>query len=1317
LLADEENLMREKNKSYQRLILYYGLAGLILWNGILDSIGTPPVWARDNINSKQCTYKKLADYNLSNNPRNTKASDLQDKPIDQGPLVMGNVVVRDLQGGQSHRYRLNLMTNQYLDLIAEQQGVDVVLRLYGPDGKLLAEIDSPNGTTGPEPLPYITDVAGEYQVEIGSLEKDAPVGRYALKLINLRTATPADRQQLQLSQLEQDANLLSNQNKFKEAIATLEKAIVLRRQITPTATPELAEKINDLGILYYTVSNLNQAEKLFLEAREIWTKTLGADSLVITKSYNNLAAVYQGKGDFQRAFPEHQKALALREKILGPDHPDVAVSLSNLTPFYQFQGNYVKAEEVGKRALQIREKAFGADNLNVATSLNNLAAVYQDTGKYSEAEPLLVRALAIREKALGAEHPDVASSFNNLGSLYRERGDYSKATTLYQRALAIREKVFGHEHLDVATTMNNLALSYQDYGNYAQATKMLQEALAIFEKLEGKEHPDVAALLNNLGSLYQEAGDYRAAEPLFQRALAIYEKTFGREHPSVATAINNLALLYEIKADYQRAETLFRESLALREKKLGLEHPSLAVSLNNLGGIYKAREAYREAIPFYQRSLAIREKVLGPQHTDVAQSLNNLAVVYKEMGDRQQAATLYERALAIYERALGKENQPVAFVLSNLAEIYNDQGDYQRASAVLSRALEIREKIFGSAEHPVIATNLNSLAELALRQGQLANAISLQQRSLESREGELLRNLVSGSERQKLIYLKSSVKDQDFSVSLHLQNAVQNEQAAKLALTTILRRKGRALDVMTDSINRLRQQATSEDQQLLEELSTLRAQLSALVLRGPGKQSLADHQAQLKALETKIDALENRVSARSVEFRAQTTRVTLAAIQQAIPTTATLLEFTAYQPYDIAKRQFKPTHYAVYAINNQGELRWADLGEARKLEPLINQFRQQLRRKPQPTPQSLRRLKATSQKLADLLLQPLQDLITTNTQLLISPDGALNFVPFDALVDKQGKYLVERYAISYLTSGRDLLRLEASNPGQNAPRNEQLNNALVVANPFYGTGDGPVLGGRQAKALQQLAGAAQEAELISRRLPQAAFYTDEKATEQQLKQVKSPQILHIATHGYFLDKVSPVEASAQSRALEYTPTGEAVVKEDLTVLRSDNPLLRSWLFFAGANNAQTNNQTDVPMDVTSNVDDGILTALEASNLNLKGTKLVVLSACQTGLGEVESGEGVYGLRRALVLAGAESQLTSLWAIDDRATRDLMDRYYQLLEGGNGRQAALRQVQLEFLHKKLTPTSKTRKSHNLRSHPYYWAGFILSGEWGNLAGKR
>jgi CHAT domain-containing protein len=324
---------------------------------------------------------------------------------------------------------------------------------------------------------------------------------------------------------------------------------------------------------------------------------------------------------------------------------------------------------------------------------------------------------------------------------------------------------------------------------------------------------------------------------------------------------------------------------------------------------------------------------------------------------------------------------------------------------------------------------------------------------------------------------------------------------------------------------------------------------------------------------------------------------------------------------------------------------------------------------------------------------------------LIAPDGLLNLVPLVALVDERNRYLVESYAISYLTSGRDLLRLQM-------PR-ESRSPALVLANPDFGRvpvidlqgpqrnqSPGEPESGHQGRGkidptqvfFQPLPGTQGEAMAIKNALPEAVILLREQATEIAIKQAKAPRILHVATHGFFLDDQET--PPAQTRGI----SGEDPLRTpDLRLSRwaahVENPLLRSGLALAGANQGQSGDE------------DGVLTAMEAAGLDLWGTKLVVLSACDTGVGEVRRGEGVQGLRRALVLAGSESQVMSLWPVPDETTRDLMIPYYQALQRGEGRGDALREVQLQMLR------SKDRR------HPFHWAAFIQSGEWGNLEGRR
>ena len=381
-----------------------------------------------------------------------------------------------------------------------------------------------------------------------------------------------------------------------------------------------------------------------------------------------------------------------------------------------------------------------------------------------------------------------------------------------------------------------------------------------------------------------------------------------------------------------------------------------------------------------------------------------------------------------------------------------------------------------------------------------------------------------------------------------------------------------------------------------------------------------------------------------------------------IPTNAALVEIVRYKPFNPKatkkSEKFGNPHYAVYILFPNGEIKTQDLGETQPIDEQVIAFRRNLADSQTPIPQ----LKKSARQLDEKLMQPIRQLLGNTKTLLLSPDSALNLIPFEALVDENNQYLVENYQITYLTSGRDLLRQKEKFASQQPP--------LIMADPLYNqTGQKFALTPNSTRSINladsvfsPLDGTKAEAEAIKKLLPQATVLTQVQATENALKQVKKPNILHIATHGFF-SKLTDNKNSEEN----------------------ENPLLRSGLVFAGVKVSQ------------SAGDDGVLSALEATNLNLVGTKLVVLSACDTGNGDATTGEGIYGLRRALVIAGSESQLISLWKVSDSATKDLMIAYYQRLKNGEGRSEALRQTQLAML-----------KSKN-QNHPFYWASFIPSGD--------
>ncbi len=1030
----------------------------------------------------------------------------QAAPAEVRQLEPGKPIERQLKASETHIYEIALAVNQYLQAVVNQKGIDVVVQVLAPDGKPLLEVDSPNGTDGAEPVQLIATVSGRYQLKVSSLEKNAPAGRYEIRLLAWRTATDNDRAAIE------------NERAVKEA-------------------DELQ----------------TEAEKL------------------------------RGAGKYDAALPLAQRALSLKEKALGATHPDTALSVSYLGLIYYFKADYDKAEPLMLRALAIYETAHGTEHPYTASELNNLASVYDAKGEYDRAEPLYLRALAIREKVLGKEHTATATTLNNLAELYRVKGDYDKAEPLYLRSLAIREKTFGAEHLSVAYAINNLA------------------------------------------ALHNATADYAKAEPLYLRALTIFEKTAGKDHPLTLTALNNVAAVYRNKGEYDKAEPLYLRILATREKGLGADHPETGVALNNLAGLYRQKGEYAKAEP------------------------------------------LFVRALAIYEKSL-------------------------------------------AAEHPLTIITLNNLAALNQAMDNFPQAIALQNRCNEAAERDFIRNLAAGSERQRLIYLNQTARYLDLTLTLHTQFAPTDLLARQMAMRVLLQRKGRALDVSADILAALRRHAAPDDQKLLDQLTNARSQLSNGILKGAGRDGIATHRQRLKGFVEEIEKLEAELSRRSADFRAQALPVTLEAVQAAVPDDAALIEFAAFRPYDAKAQKLGASRYAAYLLTGSGEVQWADLGAAATIDQAVKEFRDLLRRS---SSNITREVMPKARALDELVMRPLRSLIGTKKRLLISPDGALNLIPFEALVDEQQRYLVQNYSISYLTSGRDLLRLQVAKPNHKT--------ALLIADPDFDNGatgekataadsriatrieptengkeriahrvdkrPGPKLGDAQLQPFGRLRGSAKEGKKLKQLLPGATLLTAADATETALKHAVSPAILHISTHGGFMEE-NPLSAADER--------GLMVVRENYSdavpTLKVADPFLRSGLFFAGANTGGTRD------------DDGVLTALEAKNLDLYDTKLVVLSACDTGVGEVKNGDGVYGLRRALVLAGSETQVMSLWAVSDEGTRKLMVAYYKRLLKGEGRGEALRQVRLEML------------SSKKRQHPYYWASFIQSGEWANLDGK-
>ena len=748
----------------------------------------------------------------------------------------------------------------------------------------------------------------------------------------------------------------------------------------------------------------------------------------------------------------------------------------------------------------------------------------------------------------------------------------------------------------------------------------------------------------------------------------------------------------------------------------------------------------------------------------------------------QQAEVLYnagrlDEALPLAERAVALQgDNPVlsdgryslrSSPYSILGRLYRAQGDYVRAEATYLRLLKTMETPPGSLASMSVARAYNELAAVYEAKGDYAKALQSRVRGNELIEHNLVKTLapalsttgedtwenrstLSSAQMSAWEYiwetlLDSLVRETNSAVSLSALHLPEDRQARQLALTTILQRKGRLLDARAGQIAVLRRYGNQQDQNLIDQLTKVYMQGStssignsasakkkvdeltkALRENRPTAQIQAELQAEImlsmmgpKGFTTNMNSqkeIEGAISKRSAELRKPEPLITISSVAQALPADAALVEFVSYKPFTpkarLESEEFGPSRYGAYVLHSVGVPQWIELGDTSVIDEAMNRLVLALRDPGRTDVDELARA------LDEQVMRPVRKLLGPSRRVFIAPDGALNLLPFSVLRDEKNQYLIENYSIDYLASGRDLLRLQ--NRGESRQGVRVFANPLFDLSPKQINNAGPSANNETANVVfkdlmsrdfKLLPGTAAEATAIANLFPDAVLSTEVKATEASIKSVNRPRVLHIATHGFFLEDTKP---RGQPNRL---------LRDDGLTNNSSvgiGQLLNSGLIFTG-----------IRQGTSGPGEDGVLTALEVVGLDLWGTRLVVLSACETGLGSVKNGEGVYGLRRALVLAGSETQVMSLWKVSDAGTRDLMVAYFTLLQQGENRVDALRKVQNGMLRGEIlpgsgkvnrrdtkdtdSPASDLVTTKNYR-HPFYWASFITSGDWRNLDGK-
>jgi CHAT domain-containing protein/Tfp pilus assembly protein PilF len=933
-------------------------------------------------------------------------------------------------------------------------------------------------------------------------------------------------------------------------------------------------------------------------------------------------------------------------------------------------------------------------------SLNGLAFTYYNRGQYEKALFLLERLQTDIQKIHREGNWLGAYNLTVKAMVYGRMGKYDKAFTLYRQALVITKKVMGKDHSNYVWISNNFASLYTFMGLHKEAIPLYQEAIVIKKEIYGENGDSYGGNLFDLAHAYIQLGQYTEALPLFEQASAIMQKSFGEKHQYYAMAIDGQAFIYERLGSYNKAMSLYEKVLAIYKEAFGESHPYYASSLNNIAALHLGKGEYNKALFFYQQALRVRKNSLKEDHPDYAQSLINLGVIYERKELYDSAFHLYEEALVLTKKAVGEEHHFYANCLAKLASLHSRIGNYETALNSYQQALAIRKKIFGG-EHPDDVDILNCLG---LIYGTLGNSSDGSPLLIEASTLQLnhLKHTYSIlSELEKMIFLNKEAYQFNYIPSVVFTDGVDQGVLINQAYSNELALKGMVLEDQQTVLNSIRK---SEDTITLSLYNHWRFNKAFL-----GKQLLLPlHQrvSYFDSLQEFTNQLEQQISRRSLTFSNQqhSQNIKVIDIAQHLKKTEAAVEFIRFPLYN-KKLTDSVMYAAMLLLPDDSVARFIPLCEEKQLLRLLASSADATT--DDVAIEQLYGNESGAGTLSDSLYQlswkPIEKWLEGISTVYYAPTGLLHRIAFQSLRPDATHFLIDKYRLNQVLSTRSVV-WEAqlnSNPqsagvwgnisytmnnsltsrqptrGAQSTRGQNTINTSAFSFNFYNADTRVFRGGSEWDTLPSTR---QEMDSLKTVFQLSGIsitgYSGSLASEEAFKKMdgKSPQILHLATHGFFL----PVTESKSKIDFK--------INAGHTFKVQQNPMFRSGLVLAGGNNAWKGEPA------ISGKEDGILTAYEIAQMDLSNTELVVLSACETALGDVQGNEGVIGLQRAFKMAGVKQLMVSLWSVYDKPTMELMTLFYRNRLSGHSTGEALRNAQLKIKEK--------------YSDPYYWAGFVL-----------
>ncbi|HHB94084.1 MAG TPA: CHAT domain-containing protein [Campylobacterales bacterium] len=901
------------------------------------------------------------------------------------------------------------------------------------------------------------------------------------------------------------------------------------------------------------------------------------------------------------------------------------------------KSNQTDSLEFLKKSLSIREKYLKNHPLLIDTYDNLTKVLLRTKNRKSleEAKKYSLKALKIRKAIYNKNSETISTAYNNLALILSDLGDFVQALEFSLKAISIDEIRLPNDDPDLASLYSNISLIYREMSKLIEAKKYIFKSLKIREKIinSRSNSEDLIIDYNTLSLIYQELGDLRQAKKYAKKSLKISKVLWGEYHINVLKGETNLAMIYLDLKEYQKAKEVTEHILSLAEKYFAKDSYELSVIYNNSSLLYKKIDKLNKAKKYGLKGLKISEKILSKNHPELGTTYANLSLLYMRLKNIQEAKRYAYKALKIRE----VNQNPIALMISyrDISFIYVELKDYDKALSYTIKSFELFLK------------SRKFLSQLSNR----AKKNSLDKDSIH------IFNLLDIS----LLIKTETTAHKIVNLWLKYKGEINNSQNYLMTLKS-------------------RTKNDKEIQSKIEELIKVKKDYSTLFIKNLFSMK---YDKNIIKLEEKKDFLEEYLSNKLQEYKKslKLKDINSSQISQRLKRDELYIDF--------AKTD---RSYYIFTIDANNIINYNLLDEnATYIDKQIDNYRKniiqfdnikknedisEVKKK-----KELEKIKQKTKILSHGLYKILfKDIDNKYNRFIISPDGRLNLLPFEALYTDNGEYLIQDKNITYISSGKAFLK--AYQQGNNASTTKQK--IAIFAQPNFDLNlsyfktvtptANQQKGGEIRKIFQprylSYLEYSKDAKIINdvfqniKKNIQIVSFTKENATKANLFNLNFiPTILHISTHSF------------------YGADTNASIEEE--------SLLKSALALAGANMLSDENLTKRHLE-------GIVTALDFSTLNLYNSELVFFSSCQSGMGDIHSSEGVYGLNRASLLAGSKRVISTIWSVSDRESAILVKYFYTHLSEGKGYVESLKQSKLDMI--------KSKES----SQPFYWSGFIENG---------